>query len=245
MSTALITGAAKRIGRTIAVHLAQKGWNIAIHYNQSEKAALKLYGELCAAHPEQEFGLFQADLLNPLAAERLIPEVNKVMPNLSLLINNASVFEQSSILNSPFDLIERTMQINLVAPTLLTRDFGRHVVEGNIININDSRITGNKSDYAAFTLSKKGLWELTKMAALEFAPHIRVNSVTLGTIIPPKGSPEEYLEDLASKLPLNETASIEEVLKTIDFILESKHLTGQQIFCDGGRQLGNPHKYRD
>ncbi|MFV0522616.1 MAG: SDR family oxidoreductase [Mangrovibacterium sp.] len=243
--TALITGAAKRIGKEIALHLAAEGWNIAIHYNKSEKEATELYKSLCIKYPEQEFDLFQADLQNPLAAERLVPEVCKVMPKLSLLINNASIFIQSSLLNSPFDLIEQTMQINYIAPMLLTRDFGRCVEHGNVINLNDTRITGNKADYAAYTLSKKGLWELTKMAALEFAPQIRVNSIALGTIIPPEGKGEDYLNKLAEKIPMNENASVSEVLKTLNFILASNHLTGQQIFCDGGRQLGKVYEYRD
>lgn len=242
--TALITGAAKRIGQALAIHLAEKGWNVAIHYNRSEKEALKLYHELATKHPQQEFGLFQADLQNPLASEQLIPEVSRVMPELRLLINNASVFVEAPLLNSPFDLIERTMRINYIAPILLSRDFARHADEGNIINLNDTRITGNKADYAAYTLSKKALWELTKMAALEFAPNIRVNSIALGTIIPPEGAADAHLNEVAAKVPLHETASMSEVLNTLDFILSSSHLTGQQIFCDGGRQLGKPYEYR-
>lgn len=232
MKTALITGSAKLIGKAIAFHLAEKGWNLAIHYNNSEDEAVKLYNKLSAKYPKQEFNIFQADLQNPLAAERLIPEVNRVMPSLCLLINNASVFEKAPLLASPFDLIERTMQVNYIAPILLSRDFGRLINEGNIINITNNRIIGNKADYTAYTLSKNGLWDLTKMTALEFAPNIRVNSITLGTLIPSEGEKADKIAEKNAKL---KDVDCTEALQTIDFILENGHLTGQQIFCDGAK----------
>ncbi len=243
--TALITGAAKRLGKELVLHLAAEGWNIAIHYHKSKDDAFSLYKLLKETYPNQEFDLFQANLANPLAAEELIPKIIQTMPRLSLLINNASTFEQSSLLNSPFDLIEQSTQINYIAPLILSRDFARHAESGNIINLSDTRVTANKSDYAVYTLAKKALWELTKMSALEFAPNFRVNSLALGTIIPRSSQGNDYLDKLTKKLPLHETASVKSVLKTVDFILANKHITGQQIFCDGGSQLGKPHIYRD
>ena len=102
-----------------------------------------------------------------------------------MLINNASAFEQGLITETAFDLLDRMMMVNFRAPFLLMRDFARLSGKGQIINLADTRITSNKSDYAAYSMSKKALWELTKMAAIEFAPDIRVNAIAPGANITP------------------------------------------------------------
>jgi pteridine reductase len=96
----------------------------------------------------------------------------------------------------------------------------------------------NKSDYSAYSLSKKGLWEITKMAALEFAPDIRVNAIAPGVALPPEGKDESYLTKLAENTPMKMPGGVEPILKSIDFILENEHLTGQLLFTDGGENLG-------
>ncbi len=236
--TALITGSAKRVGREIALHLAANGWNLAIHYNSSGKAATKLLEELQETHPGAQFALFQSNLQNPFAVETLIPEVVKVFGQLDLLINNASVFEPANIRETHFDQLDREMMINYRAPFLLIRDFARRVGKGVIVNLVDTRITSSKSDYAAYSLSKKALWELTKMAALEFAPEIRVNAIAPGVTLPPENKDESYLWLLARKTPMKKPSGVEPILKSLDYILENNHLTGQLLFCDGGENLG-------
>ncbi len=236
--TALITGAAKRVGREISLHLAEQGWDLALHYNTSEKAANKLITELQKNYPEQEFVLFQSNMQNPFAVESLVPEVLRVFGQLDLLVNNASVFEGASIFETHFDLLDRLMMINYRAPFLLIRDFARHIGKGLVINLVDTRITNSKSDYAAYSLSKKALWELTKMAALEFAPYIRVNAIAPGATLPPEDKDESYLWLLAKKTPMQKPSGIEPILKSLDYIVENDHLTGQLLFCDGGENLG-------
>lgn len=236
--TALITGSAKRLGREVALHLASKGWNLALHYNTSEKAAGKLIKELQKNYPDQEFALFQSNLQNPFAVESLIPEVLRVFGQLDLLINNAAVFEGSSIFDTHFDLLDRLMMINYRTPFLLIRDFARHIGKGMIVNFVDTRITSSKTDYAAYSLSKKALWELTKMSALEFAPYIRVNAIAPGATLPPEDKDESYLWLIAKKTPMQKPSGIEPILKSLDYIMENDHLTGQILFCDGGENLG-------
>ncbi|MGD9929658.1 MAG: SDR family NAD(P)-dependent oxidoreductase [Mangrovibacterium sp.] len=236
--TALITGSAKRVGREMAEHLAAQGWCLALHYNNSGKAAGKLQHDLRSHFPDQEFVLFQSNLQNPFAVESLIPEVVRVFGQLDLLINNASVFEASHIRETHFDLLDREMMINYRAPFLLMRDFARLVGEGVIINMVDTRITSSKSDHAAYSLSKKALWELTKMGALEFAPEIRVNAIAPGVTLPPEDRDESYLWNLAKKIPMKKPGGIGPILKSLDYILENDHLTGQLLFCDGGENLG-------
>lgn len=236
--TALITGSARRVGREVALHLAAKGWDVALHYNSSEKAAGKLMVELQKNFPEQTFVLFQSNLQNPFAVESLIPEVLRVFGRLDLLVNNAAVFEGATVFETHFDLLDRLMMINYRAPFLLIRDYARHVGKGMIVNFVDTRITNSKSDYAAYSLSKKALWELTKMAAFEFAPYIRVNAIAPGATLPPEDKDESYLWLLAKRTPMQKPSGIEPILKSLDYILDNDHLTGQLLFCDGGENLG-------
>lgn len=239
--TALITGSAKRIGRAIAEHLAENGWNLALHYHSSGKAAKNLQDELQEQYPEQAFVLFQSNLQNPFAVETLVSEVIQEFGSLQMLINNASAFEQAPITETAFDLLDRQMMINYRAPFLLMRDFARHARSGQIINLVDTRITSNKSDFAAYSLSKKALWELTKMAAVEFAPLIRVNAIAPGVTLPPEDKPEHYLWKLAEKIPMKKPGGLEPIMKSLDYIMNNEHLTGQLLFCDGGENLGtNP-----
>lgn len=235
--TALITGSARRIGKGIALHLASRGWNLALHYNTSNRAAERLQAELQKEYPEQEFVLFQSDLQNPFAVEQLVGGIIGVFGELNLLINNAAIFEASTIKESHFDLLDRLMMVNYRAPFLLTRDFARKVGSGIIVNMVDTRITTSQSDYAAYSLSKKALWELTKLAAYELAPAIRVNAIAPGVTLPPEDKDESYLWNLARRIPMKKPGGIEPILKSLDYILDNDHLTGQLLFCDGGQNL--------
>ena len=237
-STALITGASKRVGKSLAEHLADKGWNIIIHFNLSEKPAEDLENVLRKKHPAQKFTRVKANLSVEKEAEMVIPRLVSEFGPFNLLINNASVFEPGYLKGTGTKLFDSQMNVNLKAPFLLMRDFAVHCKRGNIINFVDTRITANKSNFAAYSLSKKGLWELTKMAALEFAPEIRVNAIAPGVTLPPEDKDEVYLRNLAENIPMKKPGGLEPVLRSLDFILENDYLTGQLLFADGGENLG-------
>ena len=154
------------------------------------------------------------------------------------MVNNASVFDGSFLKKTSPELFDKQLDVNLKAPFFLMRDFANYCKKGNIINFVDTRITTNKSDFAAYSLSKKGLWEITKMAALEFAPEVRVNAIAPGVTLPPEDKDENYLEKLAQNIPMRKPGGVEPILKSIDYILENDHLTGQLLFADGGEKLG-------
>lgn len=236
--TALITGASKRIGKALARHLASKGWNVAIHYHASANHAEKLKEELSTQYASSKFCTFQSNLENQQAVEKLIPSVLNQFQTLDLLINNASVFEPSYLKETSLGLLQQQMTVNFQAPFILSRDFANHVKKGNIINFVDTRIANNKSNFAAYSLSKKTLWELTKMAALEFAPTIRVNAIAPGVSLPPEDQDEDYLWNLAKEIPMQKPGGLEPILRSLDYILENNHLTGQLLFADGGENLG-------
>ncbi len=241
---AIITGASKRIGRAITEHLASQGWSVLIHFNHSPDQAVELAASLSARYPEQKFKTIQADLAVPAEVGTLINQGILELGHLDLLINNASVFVPGSIGKTSLELLDSQFSINFQAPFFLMRDFSTLCKKGNIINLIDTRITANKPDYAAYTLSKKALWELTKMAALEFAPDIRVNAIAPGVTLAPSDLGDDYLLNLATHIPMKRPGGLDPILKSLEFILGNPYLTGQLLFADGGENLGtiNPVK---
>jgi pteridine reductase len=236
--TALITGAAKRIGKAMALHLAEQGWNIAIHFNTSVNEAALLRKELKSSFPDQQFEIFRADLNNASEVETLIQQVLQSMQNIDLLINNASVFERGDFATTDTGFFDRQMNINFKAPFILTRNYTALVKKGIIINFVDTRIMSNKSNFAAYSLSKKALWEMTKMAAFELGPNIRVNAIAPGLTLPPEEMGDDYLWKLAVNIAMKRPGGLEPILKSLDYILNNEYLTGQLLFCDGGENLG-------
>ncbi|WP_346862447.1 SDR family oxidoreductase [uncultured Draconibacterium sp.] len=236
--TALVSGSSKRIGKAIAEHLAKGGWNIFVHYNTSATAAELLLAELSTKFPEQHFHMVKADLSNIDEVLELIPKLVADFGPFDLLVNNASVFNKAYINATSLDLFNSQLDVNLKAPFFLMRDFANLCKSGNIINFVDTRISSNKSNFAAYSLSKKGLWDLTQMAALEFAPGIRVNAIAPGVTLAPEHEDENYLNDLAKGIPMKRAGGLDPILKSIDYILNNEYLTGQLLFADGGENLG-------
>lgn len=236
--TALITGAAKRIGKAMASHLADQGWNIAIHYHSSKDDAMMLRDELAKFYQEQQFALFKANLNQSDEVEKLIPQVLRTMGSLDLLINNASVFEPAILGLTSTELFDHQMNVNFRTPFILMRNFAQQIKHGLIINFVDTRIVTNQSNFAAYSLSKKGLWEMTKMAALEFGPNIRVNAIAPGVTLPPEEKGEDYLWKLAGNIAMKRPGGLDPILNSLDYILINDYLTGQLLFCDGGENLG-------
>lgn len=233
--TALITGAAKRIGKAIALHLASLGYNIALHYNRSQEEAnavrkeVKELGVQCSMH--------RCDLANIIQAEKLVGAVAKQHPNLSVLINNASVFEPSTVKKATTVMLRKHFSINFDAPFVLTQQFANHCSKGHIINILDTHIAQNTTKHATYLLTKKALHALTQVSAAELAPNIRVNAVAPGLIIPPEGKGEDHLERLATQIPMRCKGDIKQIVKSVEFLLNNAYIIGETIFVDGGEHL--------
>ena len=231
----LITGAAKRIGKSLALSLANEGYDIAVHYNKSEQEAVMLSDEIKRQGARCE--IFRADLACADESANLITEVASKFPNLKILINNASIFNQCSLLDTTYDFLKRNFEINLFAPFMLTRDFAKYCSDGQAINILDSNITKNKTSYFPYLMTKKALADFTKLAALELAPGIRVNGIAPGLILPGQTEDSKFIKQRVSQLPLKEKADINDIISTVMFLLGNKHVTGQIIYVDSGIQL--------
>ncbi|MBZ5497855.1 MAG: SDR family oxidoreductase [Acidobacteriia bacterium] len=241
--TALVTGAAKRIGREIALALARAGVNVAVHFRHSARQAEELRTEL-ASHGVMAW-LVDADFSDIAAAQRLIPEVVEAAGSLEILVNSASLFLPSTIQNIDFADLMNQMQVNAWAPFVLSREFARHIGRGKIINLLDSRIVGDDRSHVAYILSKQVFALLMKMTAVEFAPRITVNGVAPGLILPPVGEDESYLNDLARKIPLKRHGEPADIADAVLYLLKSDFITGQVIFVDGGRHLMEPNRGPD
>lgn len=233
--TALVTGAAKRIGRATALALAAQGVNVVIHYRGSREAAEAMAAEI------RDTGIktwtIQADLREPAEAESLMPSVVEAAGPIQMLVNNASIFTKSRITDFTLEDLIDNVQVNAMAPLLIARAFSAQGCEGAIVNFLDTRLTEYDVEHAAYHLSKRMLFTLTRMMALEFAPAVRVNAVAPGLILPPPGKDTSYLENLASTNPLQRIGPLSGITDAVLFLLRSEFITGQVIFVDGGYHM--------
>ncbi len=184
--TALVTGAGKRLGRAIALALAQAGHAVAVHYGDSAADADRLVADITASGGRA--AAFSADLAKEDEVADLIDRAAKALGPLDVLVNNASVFERDEALDATRAGWDRHMEINLRAPFVLAQDFARQLptgVVGNIVNILDQRVENLTPHFISYTLSKSGLWTLTRTLALALAPDIRVNAVGPGPMAGP------------------------------------------------------------
>ena len=247
---ALVTGAAHRIGRAIAVDLAEAGWAVAVHYKDSKDAAEALVGEI--ENTGQRSQAVRADLAEPAEATGLIPRVSEAIGPVSCLINNASLFEKDTLENATARSWDAHLDLNLRAPMLLIQSFAAGLpegIEGNVINLVDQRVWNLTPHFLSYTVSKAGLWTLTQTAALALAPRIRVNGIGPGPTLPSSRQSDADFGGQVVALPLGRGPELEEICATVRFILAAKSMTGQMIALDGGQHLswapsgeGNPRE---
>jgi pteridine reductase len=234
---ALVTGAGKRIGRAIAIELAEAGVHVVVHDRRAlERETAKVCSEVvdCGVKSWQVL----ADLEKPEEYESLVAQSFKSAGSLDFLINNASLFLPNTPMDVGFGDVTRHLHVNAWAPFVLSREFARLADRGKIVNLLDTRIIGYDRAHMAYVLSKKMLSTLTMMCALEFAPGFTVNGVAPGLILPPQGKDENYLDELAKTVPLKKHGGPGDIAAAVLYLLKSDYVTGQILYVDGGRHLG-------
>ncbi|QPJ64179.1 MAG: SDR family oxidoreductase [Candidatus Nitrohelix vancouverensis] len=236
MPTALITGGAVRIGRALVLHLANLGWDIALHYNRSESQANATLKEVKFLKRRGE--AFACDLSDLEAVEQLTGQVLESFPDLELLINCASLFLNESVENTSRETLEKTLNINLSAPYILMRDYKRKVGKGMIVNILDERIKRNVPAFAAYSVSKVALSHLTHLAAVDWGSEVRVNAIAPGLILPPVGGDPGYLKRAAKNIPAQNHGDTEDIVRALQYLIESPFVNGETLFVDGGESKG-------
>lgn len=236
--TALITGSAKRIGRQLALDLAGAGYDVAVHCNASRAEAEDVATTIRALG--RRAVVVQGDLAEITTPERLISEAVAGLGGLSVLINNASIFEPDEVgAITPVSWAQH-QDTNLRAPVMLSQAFARHLPAatcGNIINIIDQRVWKLNPRFFSYTMSKTGLWTATRTLAQALAPHIRVNAIGPGPALPSARMDQGEFDKQARLTLLGRGTSPAEISAAARFILSQPALTGQMIALDGGQHL--------
>ncbi|SFC25536.1 SDR family oxidoreductase [Kaistella jeonii] len=234
---ALVTGSSDRIGKAVAIHLAKQDYNLVLHYNSSKEKAQKLKDEIESIYGDLKVELLQINFLTENDFDQIFEELKKKKITIEVLVNCASDFIPSNFEDKGSDLFDKEMTINFKNAYLLTKAFARVFGKGNIINFVDTKVSKNSTVHLDYILSKKLLNDFTKISAVELAPNIRVNGIAPGLILPPPGKDESYLLNLAKDIPLKTVGNLEEILKALQFILDSYFFTGQILYIDGGDHL--------
>ena len=233
----VITGGADRIGRSIALELANYDTQIVIHYSKSFLAAKKLKKEL------ENLGsivhLLKADLNNLKQTQKIIPFAYTKMKGLNCLVNNASIFENDNLSNFSEKSFINHININLKAPAILIRDFAKKFKgkDGNIVNIIDQRVEKLTPFFFSYTLSKSSLATLTKTAAMKLAPYIRVNGVSPGPTLKNKRQSEKHFKKQWKSTILEKQVDTKNVSSAVKFLINNDNITGQIINVDSGKRL--------
>ena len=236
--TALVTGAARRIGRAIAISLAARGYDVAVHYQASHDEALKVAAEIEALGGRAI--AVHADLAKLADVDALVPAVTRALGHPSCLVNNASVFRHDTFQSTGADTWPVHFDVNLRAPVFLAQALARNLPDGmpgNVVNIVDQRVLRLTPDFFSYTLSKAGLWAATQTMAQALAPRVRVNAIAPGpTLRSVHQSDADFSAERAATL-LQRGPSPEEIAAAVGFILDAPALTGQMIALDGGQHL--------
>jgi NAD(P)-dependent dehydrogenase (short-subunit alcohol dehydrogenase family) len=233
----IITGGATRIGAAIAEKLSGPNIEITIHYNKSKSKAESLKKKL------QKFGTIVYLVSGDLSKERDIHKIIKFskskMKFFDCLVNNASLFENDKLENFSSKSWENHISTNLKAPAVLSREFSKNVrgKNNNIINIIDQRIFKLTPYFFSYTLSKTGLYTLTKTSAMSLSPNIRVNGIAPGPTIKNKRQSEKHFENQYLATPLKKQVDVNEVCNAVDFFIKNSSITGQVLAVDSGQSL--------
>ena len=233
----IITGGATRIGAAIAKKLSGKNIEILIHYNRSKSKALILKKEL--EKVGSKVFLVRGDLSKENDVNKIIKFAKSKLKFFDCLINNASLFENDKIENFTTDSWGKHLRTNLRTPALLSKMFARNIKgkNNNIINIIDQRVFKLTPFFFSYTISKTGLYTLTKTSAMSFAPNIRVNGIAPGPTLKNKRQSEKHFKKQYMATPLKRKVDVEQICSAVDFFIKNRSITGQVISIDSGQSL--------
>lgn len=244
--TALVTGAAVRVGAAVARHLAAAGCDVVVHYKESARPARDLVASL------QSRGVHAAtasgDLSRPADRKRLLPAAAKAIGRpIDLLVNNASSFPVRRLMDLEWEDLIDDLAVNAWAPFELTRAFAEQLPKGRdgmVVNFLDARIVDEDRRHVGYHFAKRMLADMTRLCAIELAPRIAVNAVAPGPTLPPPGMDARkgaaLMERLRQRLPLQRTSTPDDLARAVVYLAGSRAHTGQVLFVDGGRHLGRP-----
>lgn len=243
--TVLVTGAARRLGRSIALALAAAGWQVAVHYRSSEQDAIETVA--ACADLSGLSGHFDADFEDEAAVRALLPRVVAHFGAVDAVVNSASLFEHDTAHSFGFAALEKHLRSNTAAPVLLAEALHRHVADraaageadaqGAVVNLLDQKLWNQNPDFLSYTLSKAALEAAGTMLALALAPRVRVVGVAPGLTLTSHLLSQERFESLHRLSPLGRSSSAADVAATVCFALDNQSITGTTLLVDGGQHL--------
>ena len=233
----IITGGATRIGAAIAKKLSGPNIEIVIHFNKSKSKAKILRKKLLKLGAK--IYLVKADLSKEKDVYKIIKYSKLKMKYFDCLINNASIFENDKLLNFSSKSWEKHISINLKAPAILCKEFGKNIKgkNNNIVNIIDQRVFKLTPYFFSYTISKTGLYTLTKTSAMSLAPNVRVNGIAPGPTIKNKRQSDKHFKNQYLATPLKHQVDVKEICNAVDFFIKNSSITGQVLAIDSGQSL--------
>ena len=243
--TVLVTGAAKRLGRSIALTLAAGGWQVAVHYRSSQQDAMDTVA--ACAQLTRGSALFDADFEDETAVRALLPRVVAHFGHVDAVVNSASLFEHDNAETFGFAALEKHLRSNTATPVLLAQALHQHVADrvaageadaqGAVVNLLDQKLWNQNPDFVSYTLSKAALEAAGTMLALALAPRVRVVGVAPGLTLTSHMLSDEKFAQLHALSPLGRSSTPEDVAATVKFALENQSITGTTLLVDGGQHL--------
>lgn len=235
----LVTGAARRLGREIALALATGGWRVAVHYRNSKADAIKIVAD--CVHIQGSSASFSCDLSNEIAAKELLPQVIAHFGQVDAVVNSASTFDEDDAGSFSFASLDRHMHTNLGPAVLLAQALHTHVKQrqatGAVINMLDQKLWNQNPDFFSYTLSKAALEAANTMLAMALAPAVRVVGVAPGLTLTSHLLSEAQFEALHKLSPLGRSSTPADVAAAVKFALENQSITGTTLLVDGGQHL--------
>jgi len=245
---ALVTGGAKRLGREMALYLAARGYDVAVHYASSQAAADAVVDEIRALGCKAQ--ALPADLLIEAEMQGLLPAASQALGGpVTCLINNASIFEYDNVETATRNSWDRHMESNLRAPFVLTQALAAQlpkaqmdannepIAQGLIINMIDQRVRKLTPEFASYTIAKMGLWALTQTTAQGLAPHVRVNAIGPGPTLQGARQSLEHFQKQRKNTVLTRGANPSDITAALGYFIDSPAVTGQLLCVDGGQHL--------
>ncbi|MFY3383757.1 SDR family oxidoreductase [Paracidovorax sp. MALMAid1276] len=243
--TVLVTGAARRLGRSIALALAAGGWQVAVHYRSSQQDAMDTVAA-CTAMTSGS-ALFDADFEDEAAVRGLLPRVVEHYGRVDAVVNSASLFEHDNAETFGFAALEKHVRSNTAAPVLLAQALHRHLsdraaageasAQGAVVNLLDQKLWNQNPDFVSYTLSKAALEAAGTMLAMALAPRVRVVGVAPGLTLTSHMLSDERFAQLHALSPLGRSSTADDVASTVKFALENRSITGTTLLVDGGQHL--------
>ena len=245
--TALVTAGARRLGRAMALYLAGRGHDLAIHYHSSADEAEATAAEARALGVRAE--IFAADLLDLDQTETLVSRVHDALGQLTVLVNNASIFDYDNLDSATRESWDRHMGSNLRAPFVLTQAFARQAPKADrsgaepraqalVVNMIDQRVLKPTPEFMTYSLAKAGLWWLTQTSAQALAPDIRVNAIGPGPTLQGSRQSDDHFARQRAATILQRGAGPGDICAALGYLLDADSVTGQLICVDGGQHLG-------